>query len=236
MNDPSQFEEYWLQYAPEQTKTLPDEFYERELVSMLAIYGIPDSLCLLFNKACKVSRAAFHYRLDGEQFPRSLRHGLAELEAALVSWTGMYDVHKNKEFTGEIQEAIDHHILAFHESLGVYHYRLARDINPKALGPRKLAILEHMEAIVRLNEGKQPPLAVPLLFPAFMAACELSPGEEDMRERWQLWFSAMKVQGLGSYYTARSVVDEVWRRRWEGLAGAEWWSVVEERKVNVMLI
>lgn len=236
MNDPSQFEEYWLQYAPEHSRTLPDEFYERELISMLAIYGIPDSLCLLFNKACKVSRAALHCRLEGKRLPRSVRQGLAELESALVSWTGMYDVHKNKEFVGSVQDAVDHHIVAFHESLGVYHYRLARDINPKALGPRKLAILEHMEAIVRLNEGKDPPLAVPLLFPAFMAACELIPGEEDMRHRWESWFSAMRVQGLGSYYAARGVVDEVWRRRWAGAPGADWWTVVQEKKVNIMLI
>ena len=233
MSDPSQFVEYCHQYSDENATGLSDDFYDKELVSTQSLYGIPDSLILLFNQACKLSRQALHYRTKGTTFSKSFSRQCAELEAALVSWQTRYDINKTTNFTGHIKAALNHHTLAFHESLIIYHYRLARDINLSALRPHVLAVVEHFEEMQRINALTPEPLIIPLLFPAFIAACETV--QDDDIQRCRTILEKMTVEGLGTYYAAMDVIKEVWRRKAETLPNADWWSVVRERNANIML-
>ncbi|ANB13074.1 Arg81p [Sugiyamaella lignohabitans] len=233
MRDPSQFQEYWHQYSNVNAQSLSDEFYAKELVSTQSLYGIPDSLIILFHEACKQSRQGLYYRSKNEPFPLSLTYKCKELESALVNWQARYDINKTTNFTGQVKEALNHHTLAFHQALIIYHYRLARDVNPSALRSHVLAVLDHLEKMHQINMTHPEPLIIPLLFPVFMAACETT-NSSDMA-RFNAILDRMTVEGLGTYYTALKVISEVWKRREANVPNAEWWSILREWKANIML-
>ncbi|CAN6664212.1 arginine metabolism regulation protein II [Trichomonascus vanleenenianus] len=238
MNDPSQFQEYWHQYNPGTTASLSDDFYRKELVSTQSLYGIPDSLLLLFSRTCKLTRQALFFQNNNKTTQVDSRMFLKEcsdLEAALVSWQTRYDVNKHNDFKGEAKEAVNHHTLAFHQSLIIYYYRLVRGINSAILEPHILNVLDHLEHIQMINRGKPEPVCVPVMFPGFIAACETTMAQADLRNRFRGWLDQQTVEGVGTYISARRVIDEVWRRRDTGRQDADWWKVIVEWNMNLML-
>lgn len=237
MNEESEFQEYWLKYKKkdEELAALSDEFYKKELISTHSLYGIPDSLILLFNRTCKLTKLVLYYRYKGESIPKDLTKQCSDLEGALVTWQNRYDVNKNDDFKGDLKEAVKHHTLSFHEALIIYYYRLVRDLNPTILQTHIAKVLDHLEQIQYLNRGLQTPICVPLIFPGFIAACEILTDRTDLRDRFITWMDNLTAEGLGTYYASREVVKEVWRRRDEGSDRANWWNVMVDWKINIML-
>lgn len=235
MNEESEFQEYWLQYKQSEDTGLSEDFYKKELISTHSLYGIPDSLMLLFNRTIKLTKLVLYYRYNCEALPKDITKQCSDLEGALVTWQNRYDVNKNGDFKGDLREAVKHHTLSFHEALIIYYYRLVRDLNPAILQTHIATVLDHLEQIQVLNRSNNSAICVPLVLPGFIAACEILPQRTDLRDRFLTWMDHLTADGLGTYYTTRRVVEEVWRRRDEELDRPNWWHVIADWKVNIML-
>lgn len=236
MMEPSQFLEYWDQYNTDNTAQWSEDFYSKELTSAQALHGIPDSLTVLFRLTCKLARQAVGCRTKGEILPKSFSSECADLEAALVSWQTRYDMNKNSDLQGHMKQAFNHHTLSFHEALIIYHYRITRNVHPSSIQKNVLNVLNHLDEMEKLNRGTTTPTITPLLFQAFIAACELDVTKIDLKERFARWLSSMSSSGLGGFMSTQMVVEEVWRRRASQEKNPEWWKIVSEWKLNLMLM
>lgn len=207
---------------------------DAELVSLQSLYGVPDSLVVLFNETCRVARQALYYRTDGDgPVPKKLEREVTKVQESLEAWQRTrYDVSAIN-FSGKVQEALRHHMLSFRDALLIYHYRLARGHSAEQVTKQVISILEHFEAMMSINANSDDPVITPLLFALFMGASEAV--EPQHIDRYRLVCERMAIQGFGSYQTAYNVIIEVWRRRQEKVNGAEWWTVVREWNINIML-
>uniref|UniRef100_A0A060T279 ARAD1C26884p n=1 Tax=Blastobotrys adeninivorans TaxID=409370 RepID=A0A060T279_BLAAD len=233
MNEESEFEEYWMKIKEFEPATLSDDFYDKELVSTVTLYGVPDSLILLFCRMSKLTKQVLMYRYSGESLPRDLVKQCGDLESALVSWQSRYDLSKHSNLKGELRLVAMYHIAAFHHAMIIYYYRLVRDINPAILQSHIATVFDNLEQIQVLNS--ETTICVPLMFPAFVAACEITADRQDLRNRYNAWLDQLMVTGLGNYDSVRQLVPEVWRRRDAGEPNSEWWKVMVELKMTIML-
>lgn len=228
----AQLREYWDQYSNNVPQIVT--FYDNELVSTHAMYCIPDSLTLLFSRTVKLSRQVCYMRWKKQKITRNIVEKCNLLQKSLQQWGAWYNESRlPEEFTGDVRIAIDHHTSAFYHSLLIYHYTNVREINPASLQGFVRTVLDQLNGLLALNHDKSNPLIIPLLFPSFIAACEaLSP---ETRQLFEDFFNQLAMQGLGTYYQARLVVKEVWKRREEKSARAAWRFVLQDENVNIML-
>lgn len=218
----------------QQTGDLGEDDDDAELVSLQSLYGVPDSLVILFNETCRVSRQALYYRTDGDgQIPKKLEREVASVQDSLEAWQRTRYDFSAISFSGKVQEALRHHMLSFRDALLVYHYRLARAHSAQQVTAQVVSILEHFEAMMSINANNGEPVITPLLFGLFVGACDAV--EPEHIDRYRRVCERMAIQGFGSYQTAYNVILEVWRRRRESVNGAEWWTVVREWNINIML-
>lgn len=241
-NDVIQFQDYWNEQSTKVGfNSLPAEFYNKELVTMLSLYGIPDSLILIFSQVVSVSRKALFYRLNGMNFPYSFVQSCFEVESSLIRWKNGYHFNEvNSPFTGDRHEVMCHHMLAFHRALVIYYARLSRNVDPSTIQEEVEDVLNALENVQALNAKHTEPLAVPLMFPAFIAGCDAvnRPGRNNglpLRTRFDIWLNQMCVEGLGTYSLANEIIREVWRRRDAGNIDADWWGVIMDRGADLML-
>lgn len=228
----SQLREYWNQYS----KNTPhiETFYDSELVSTHAMYCIPDSLTLLFSRTVKLSRQVCYMRWKRQKINKATVEKCNLLQKSLQEWGQWYNESRlPKEFTGDVRTAIDLHTSAFYYSLLIYHYTNVREINPASLQGFVRIVLDRLDSLLALNHDKANPLIIPLLFPAFIAACEALSPENQLA--FNEFFNQLALQGLGTYFQARRVVEEVWKRRSENRARAAWRYVLQDENVNIML-
>lgn len=237
MIEPSQFSEYWGQYTTENAIQWSDDFYSKELTSAQALHGIPDSLTVIFRLTCKLARKAVSCRTKGEPLPKSFSAECSDLESALVSWQNQYDMNRNNDLQGRMKQAFNHHTLSFHQTLTIYHYRITRGVNSLSLQENVKNVIDHLEQMQKLNdEEPDDPIITPLLFQGFVAACELDITKEHMKARFEKWLNDMSKSGLGGFLSAQEVVWEVWRRRANGEPQPDWWKIVADWKLNLMLM
>lgn len=228
----SQLREYWNQYS----KNVPQivTFYDNELVSTHAMYCIPDSLTLLFSRTVKLSRQVCYMRWKKLKINKATVEKCNLLQKSLQQWGTWYnETRLPDEFTGDVRVAIDHHTNAFYYSLLIYHYTNVREINPASLQGFVKTVLDHLNSLLALNHDKTNPLIIPLMFPAFIAACEAL--SDEMQQLFTDFFNQLAIQGLGTYFQARLVVNEVWKRRSENNPRAAWRYVLQDDNVNIML-
>ena len=108
-----------------------------------------------------------------------------------------------------------------------------REVNPASLQGFVSTVLEKLNQLLALNRDKSNPLIIPLLFPVFVAACEAL--SKDMQNRFDDFFDRLSIQALGTYYQARMVVKEVWKRRDNNQERSAWRHVLQDQNVNIML-
>lgn len=228
----SQLREYWNQYSKSAAPV--ETFYDSEPVSTFAMYCIPDSLTLLFSRTVKLTRQICYMRWKKLRISKATVEKCNLLQKSLQEWGQWYNESRlPKEFTGDVRVAIDLHTHAFYQSLLIYHYTNVREINPSSLQGFVSTVLDRLNKLLSLNHDKSNPLIIPLLFPAFIAACEaLTP---ETQQAFEDFFNKLVVQGLGTYFQARLVVKEVWKRRAENNPRASWRHVLQDENVNIML-
>lgn len=218
---------------PGAQERIPNEY---EAVSTQLIHGMPDSLVYLFKQVIEVSRKALKYRLNGLEFDHDLILACTHVEGLLENWKSQFEQTRPTDLlVNRVNEAVMHHALGFHASLVVYHYRLAKDVNRMLLQPYLERAIEHLEKIINLNKQGEL-VAVPFFFTGFICACEISAENTVLRDRYDRFFSDMRAQALSTYYTACNVVKEVQTRRAKGSPSDNWWEVIKEWNVSLILI
>jgi hypothetical protein len=145
-------------------------------------------------------------------------------------------MNKNNEMQGRMKQAFNHHTLSFHQALIIYHYRITRNINPSSIQENVLNVLNHLDEMEKLNSETSDPIITPLLFQAFVAACELDVSKIEVKARFAKWLASMSSSGLGGFLSTQMVVEEVWRRKSNREENSEWWKIVAEWKLNLMLM
>ena len=74
---------------------------------------------------------------------------------------------------------------------------------------------------------------VPLMWQGFIAGCSAT--EEKTQKEFKEWAAKLASNGMGSYWGARQVMYEVWKRRKNDEPGDSWYAVYKDWEMNLML-
>lgn len=212
-------------------------YYDAEIVSTYAMYGIPDSLTILFNRVVRLARQRCYIKTVGETPPKLLKafnNKCARMDSLLLEWLTKFQENQiPPEFTADSKMAFYLHTIAFYHSLWIYHCTIVKDVPSETLQDKVKLVLRYLQNMLQLNRDRPSPVIVPLLFPAFIAACETVYNE--LAEEFETWFSQMIIDGLGTYCQARMIVHEVWKRRRLGQPNCRWYEIMQEWNINLLL-
>ena len=81
-----------------------------------------------------------------------------------------------------------------------------------------------------INKGVK---IVPLIWQGFIAGC--SAIDTDLQLQYKEWAARLANSGMGSYWGARQIMFEVWRRRVNGENCDNWFNVYRDWEMNLML-
>ncbi|VVT53569.1 uncharacterized protein SAPINGB_P003640 [Magnusiomyces paraingens] len=212
-------------------------YYDAEIVSTYAMYGIPDSLTILFNRVVRLARQRCYINAVGDAPPKLLKafnSKCARMDELLLEWlTRFQEDQIPPEFTADSKMAFYLHTIAFYHSVWIYHCTIVKDVPSETLQDKVKFVLRYLQNMLQLNRDRPSPVIVPLLFPAFIAACETV--DNSLAQEFEIWFNQMTIDGLGTYHQARKVVNEVWKRRRMGLPKHRWYEVMQEWNINLLL-
>lgn len=223
-----------------------------------ALYGLPNSLILLFSETVQLLRTKIYHQEIYEDLPINFQQAKDTLEEKLLNWkldwklfetdskdedngtkggedaneesTGKQD-DANKKFTSPMHEATYHHILSFYYALTIYFNRLIKSVHPEEVQTKVEKTLHHLNAIQRLI-AKDEAAIIPLFWQGFIAGCEAT--SNDLQMGFKKW-GADIAQYLGSYWGARQIMLEVWRRKRMNEPRDDWVSVIRDWEMNLML-
>lgn len=209
-----------------------------------ALYGLPNSLILLFSETVELLRSKIYYKGMKKPYPENFNTRVDALEKDLLNWkldwelfekestaTGDIDDYSTKKFYSPMHQATYHHILSFYHALVIYYNRLIREVHPKKLQDKVVKTLDHLNSIQKLISKNEANI-IPLFWQGFIAGCEaLSP---ELQLEFKKW-GADIAQYLGSYWGARQIMLEVWRRKRMNESNDDWISVIHDWEMNLML-
>lgn len=136
-----------------------------------------------------------------------------------------------KKFLSPMHEAIYHHIMSFYYALTIYFNEFIKEFPPSKLQLKVAKTLHHLNAIQRLIAKKEAAM-IPLFWQGFIAGCEATSVE--LQKEFNKW-GADIAQYLGSYWGARQIMLEVWRRKRMNEARDSWVNVIQDWEMNLML-
>ena len=200
-----------------------------------ALYGIPNSLIVLFSDTVHLLRRKIYLHDTNGDFPANFSEEAADLGRRIDSWEldwKLFDgTPESRNFLSAMHEATYHHIMSFYQTLLVYYSRFIRDIAPEKLQDKVAATLDHLNSIQNLI-AKDEAHIIPLFWQGFIAGCEAT--STHLQMRFKKW-GADIAQYLGSYWGARQIMLEVWRRKSIKDPKADWVSVIQDWEMNLML-
>lgn len=212
-------------------------FYDTEIISTYAMYGIPDSLTILFNRVVRLARQRCYLNAVGkapQNLIRVFNSKCEKIDMLLKQWLLKFKEEQiPPEFKDDTRIAFYLHTIAFYHSVCIYHYTVVRDVPSETLQDKVKLVLGYLQNMLQLNRNRPSPVIVPLLFPAFIAACETCEGS--LAREFDAWFDQISIDGLGTYSQARKVVKEVWNRRRLGLTNCHWYEVIHDLNVSILL-
>ena len=130
-----------------------------------------------------------------------------------------------------MHKATYHHIMSFYHALMIYFNRLIKQIPAENLQNQVKKTLQHLNAIQKLIDDKEANI-IPLFWQGFIAGCEAI--EPDLQLAFKQW-GADIAKYLGSYWGARQIMMEVWRRKRANEIKDDWISVIHDWEMNLML-
>ncbi|CAD1812610.1 unnamed protein product [Candida parapsilosis] len=230
-----------------------------------ALYGLPNSLILLFSETVELLRIRIYYTTSKKALPGDYKTRVDALNKKLNAWILDWKLYKgqpmvpneavekrvtrsddkrstpstnpedddstSKEFYSPMHEVTYHHIMSFYHALVIYFSRFIKDISPTKLQTRVVRTLNHLNSIQDLI-AKDEAAIIPLFWQGFIAGCEAL--STDLQMGFKKW-GADIAQYLGSYWGARQIMLEVWRRKSLKEARDDWVSVVQDWEMNLML-
>lgn len=197
-----------------------------------ALYGLPNLLILLFSETVHLLRTKINHLEKYHELPANFQSRVHDLQHKLTSWTLDWKLRDElAQFTSPMHEATYHHILSFYHALTIYFKRLIKEVPPTEVQDTVERTLEHLNSIQRLISRGEADI-IPLFWQGFIAGCEaLSLNLQMGFKKW----GADIAQYLGSYWGARQIMLEVWRRKRMKEARDDWVSVIKDWEMNLML-
>ncbi|CAI5756945.1 unnamed protein product [Candida verbasci] len=205
-----------------------------------ALYGIPNSLIVLFSQIVEILRTKIYYKGINKSLSEEFKNKINELDTFLLNWTLDWELYENQDkdnqsdvlkFHSSMHEATYHHIMSFYYALLIYFNRFVKEVDPNKLQDKVIKTLEHLNSIQNLI-AKDEANIIPLFWQGFIAGCEAI--SSDLQTGFKKW-GADIAQYLGSYWGARQIMLEVWRRKRMQESRDDWVSVVQDWEMNLML-
>lgn len=199
-----------------------------------SIYGLPNSLIVLFSDCVHLVRHTEYYNMKYIPLPRELTDLSLRFEKTLLKWSCEWKFHKDtsKEFISDEIEGIYHHTMSFYFGLIIYYFTMARSLNNDFLQNYVERVLFHLQKINEMYETKTIQI-VPLSWQGFIAGCSCT--SQEKQQQFREWAAKLAEHGLGSYWGARQIMFEVWRRRKREEQDDNWYSVYKDWEMNLML-
>lgn len=200
-----------------------------------ALYGLPNSLIVLFNDTVGLLRRKIFYRDVHSSSPPNFKNESDSLNKNIKSWKLDWKLYEESvegsRFFSPMHEATYHHIMSFYSALAIYYSRFIMEIAPEELQDKVQTTLEHLNSIQKLIAKDEADI-IPLFWQGFIAGCEATSLELQMGfKKW----GADIAQYLGSYWGARQIMLEVWRRKKTKDPKDDWISVIQDWEMNLML-
>lgn len=207
---------------------------ETDILSTDALYGLPKSLILLFSDCVRLVRHNEYYNMNHMPVPRQFTRLCLRFEKLLLKWTSEWRFQKDdsEEFVSDTLEGVYHHTMSFYYSLVIYYFTMARSLGYQLLQTYVEKVLFHLKALGDLIKLKNVKI-VPLIWQGFIAGCGST--EVHIQEEFRKWAATLAASGMGSYWGARQVMFEVWRRRTNEEPGDSWYAVYRDWEMNLML-
>lgn len=222
-----------------------------KVVSSDAIYGLPNSLILLFGEIVPLSRFKKYHSDHKLPIPSFFEELSAQLEYKLLTWklewsltveeegdnssnrSKEYD-DSNPQFTSPRYEGIYHHVMSFYHALVIYYYRFVEDVNPIYLQERVEKVVFHLNKIQEiLEQHKKTSYIIPLFWQGFIAGSEAM--TMYLQNSFNKWGQDIAQTGVGTYWNARQIMLEIWRRKNHNIPNNDWTDVLKDWKTNIML-
>lgn len=200
-----------------------------------ALYGLPNSLILLFSETVHLLRRKIYFREMHGGFPPNFEEDSTKLSENIANWDLDWKLYEDSEsgprFFSSMHEATFHHIMSFYSTLAIYYGRFIKEVTAEELQGKVATTLDHLNSIQRLI-AKDEAHIIPLFWQGFISGCEATSVELQMGfKKW----GADIAQYLGSYWGARQIMLEVWRRKKNKDPKDDWVSVIQDWEMNLML-
>lgn len=215
-------------YSDEKEVTVED------IMSTDALYGLPQSLILLFSDCVRLARHKEYYRLKNMAIPGHFITLCERFERRLFKWTSEWKCFKegSGEFINDTIEGLYHHTSSFYYGLFIYYHTMVKNLNDFSLQHYVEKVLGHLKQMSDLILCKKVRM-VPLIWQGFIAGCAST--KVDTQEEFRKWAATLASSGMGSYWGARQIMFEVWRRKRNGETYDSWYSVYRDWEMNLML-
>lgn len=199
-----------------------------------ALYGLPNSLILFFAEAVKLVKLKFHLQKNDVRTDElKFKEICSAFEKKLLEWKTEWKLKDdNDEFISDMHAGLFHHTNSFHNGLIVYYFTMVRELGDIFLQKHCTDCITHLEKLQELNENNNV-MINPLFWQGFITGC--SSTDTVLHARFREWAAKLAQGGLGSYWGARQIMFEVWRRRKNNDQNDNWLSVHKDWEMNVML-
>ncbi|CCE61682.1 hypothetical protein TPHA_0A06090 [Tetrapisispora phaffii CBS 4417] len=225
-----------------------DEFYQKkcyfsystpsrnEVLESDNPFGLPNSLILLFSYCTKIVRHCIYYKKHGQTRPPKFSYAVKQFEEQLMNWLPEWsfwlDDSKNI-FINKTIEAIYHHTMSFYFGVKVYYFTMVKNLPLELVQIYVEKTLHHLNIIRTLIE-KDKINVLPLFWQGFIAGCACTSVQK--QESFKLWAGKLSEYGMGSYWGARQVMYEVWKKRSADVNSTDnWYELYKKKKMNLML-
>ncbi|GAV29371.1 hypothetical protein PMKS-002853 [Pichia membranifaciens] len=222
---------------------------EDKVVSSDAIYGLPNSLILMFGEVIPLTRFKKYHEDHNIILPSFFDELATQLEFKLLTWKLEWTLIMEDENESSIGDSVDedkrqfisprhegiyHHVMSFYHALIIYFYRFIEDVNPMYLLERIEKVLHHLNKIQDILENnKETSYIIPLFWQGFIAGSEAM--TLYLQNGFNKWGQDIAQTGIGTYWNARQIMLEIWRRKNHNVKNNSWVDVLRDWKTNVML-
>lgn len=222
---------------------------EDKVVSSDAIYGLPNSLILMFGEIVPLTRFKKYHEDHNIMLPSFFDELATQLEFKLLTWKLEWTLiveddngssigdsvdEDKRQFISPRHEGIYHHVMSFYHALIIYFYRFIEDVNPMYLLERIEKVLHHLNKIQDILENnKETSYIIPLFWQGFIAGSEAM--TLYLQNGFNKWGQDIAQTGIGTYWNARQIMLEIWRRKNHNVKNNSWVDVLRDWKTNVML-
>lgn len=205
-----------------------------------ALYGLPYSLILLFNETIMFMRVYCYVKRNNSivgnnaEKTRQYNEYLNLLDKKLNSWENEWILkNDNGEFPTNLHEGIYNHVMSFYYGLLIYFNTMIKEVQHDQVQNYVENTINHLINLQKLiNEEKVKIL--PLFWQGFIAGCSAT--KPELQLKFKDWSLQLSKTGMGSYWGARQIMFEVWRRRENGESRDDWLSVHGDWEMNLMLM